>query len=272
MHVPVVYIHGFIGHLRQPALLRGLEPDRVLFPDLLGYGSFGRFAPSDRTTINLPGQVGHLRRMIQAAFGDEPVFLIGHSTGAAVALLYAHRFGASVAGIVSAEGNLSGADAFLSARLAAKSPSELEHWLADARCLPENWMHFERVKITPESKRLLIEWLDHQPGHVIRAMARSVVAETFSPHYGDLVARVMADIPTHLVMGARSQSISEVPPRFRGVAASFSVIPDASHLMMIDAPDAFQTIVLDRLQAAAVPAGAAAQGTLATTSFPRGMD
>lgn len=225
----------------------GLDPGRFLFPDLLGYGNFGGFAPLDRVGVNLPDQVLHLRQRIQAVFGDEPVFLVGHSTGAAAAFLYAHRFPTLVAGLVSAEGNLSGADAFLSARLAAKSPAEMEHWLADARSRPEDWMHLERVKITPDSKQLMIEWLDYQPGPVIQAMARSVVTETFAPHYADMVARVMNDIPTHLVLGSRSQSISAVPPRFRALAKSFSVIPDASHLMMVDAPDAFQAIVRNHL-------------------------
>lgn len=248
MHVPVVYIHGFIGHLRQPLLRRGLTASRALFPDLLGYGKFGRSGATDLSGVNLTTQVTHLRRQVQHAFGEEPTFFVGHSSGVAVGMLYAQRFPKQVVGLVSAEGNLSAADAFLSARLAAKQPSEVAQWLMDARYNPESWMHRERLRITPESKRLVVEWLDYQPASVIQAMARSIVAETSTPNYADLVAEVMARTPTHLVMGARSQSISEVPPRFRALAASFSAIPHACHLMMLDEPEAFQAIILDRIK------------------------
>lgn len=241
MHCPVVYLHGFIGHLAYPEFTAGLDDGRFLFPDLIGHGSMAR-APG--ASIGLPEQVAHVRRLIVAAFGHEAVFLVGHSSGAAVAMLYADAFPDGVTGLISAEGNLSSSDAFLSARIAAMPPASVAAWLEVAKSAPEKWMALERIRVSPANVVRVHEALENQPSTTIHAMSRSIVAETSTPRYQQIVARVMETRPVHLVMGGRSQSISEVAPRFRNLAASVTVMPNTSHMMTLEDSAAFQAIVL----------------------------
>ena len=69
MQLPLVYVHGFIGHMRNDELRHGLEPSRVLTPDLLGYGRHADAAPPLLTVAH---QVVHLRKAIERVFGTEP--------------------------------------------------------------------------------------------------------------------------------------------------------------------------------------------------------
>lgn len=234
MHLPVVYVHGFIGHLHFPELRTGLDPSRVISPDLLGYGVHAHRIPR-----SVAEQVEHLERQIADRFADEPVLLVGHSGGAAVCIRFAQAHPARTAGIVSAEGNLAPSDAFLSSRLAPKSSEAMRAWLEKVRADPAGFVAQERLSFNRSQLDRLKDWLHHQPAEAIHAMARALLVETVHHGYGMAVTSVMSSVPTYLIQGERSVKALGVPQRLASMAAGMSTIPDAGHLMVLEAPLAF---------------------------------
>jgi pimeloyl-ACP methyl ester carboxylesterase len=81
--------------------------------------------------------------------------------------------------------------------------------------------------------------LDYQPATTVRAMARAVVEFTGDPGYERLLRDVFTRTPVHLVAGARSRAGWDVPDWALAAAASYTEIPDAGHMVMDEAPEAF---------------------------------
>jgi len=239
MPLPVVYVQGFIGHLRFPELRAGLDPSRVISPDLLGFGEFAHRLPR-----SVADQVEHLERQISERFGDAPVLLVGHSGGAAVCVRFAQAWPGRVAGLVSAEGNLAPSDAFLSSRLAPMSGDAIRAWLEKARANPAAFVAQERMAFDTEQLARLEDWLAHQSAEAIHAMARALLVETVHPGYAMAVASVMASVPTYLIQGAKSVGALGVPPRLVAMAAGTITIPGAGHLMVLEAPEAVAAAVV----------------------------
>ena len=243
MQIPVVYVHGFIGHLDFAELREGLDASRTLSPTLLGYGALADTLPS-----GLGDQVAHLDRTLKSHFGDQPVVLVGHSGGAAICVEFAARFPERVAAFVSAEGNLAPSDAFLSSRLAPMSRAKVEQWLATAQADPAAFSARKRLALSEASLDRLRDWLHHQPAATIHIMARSLLMETVSPRYASRVMQVMTNIPTYLIRGATSEVALGAPPRLRALAAGTFAIPDTGHLMILEQPGAVAAIVCSILK------------------------
>jgi pimeloyl-ACP methyl ester carboxylesterase len=110
-------------------------------------------------------------------------------------------------------------DAFWSAQLATKSPAEIE----------------EILRAEPG----IAHALDFQPATTVRAMARAVVEFTGDPGYEPMLREVFARTPVHLVAGAHSRTGWDVPDWALNVAASYTEIADAGHMVLDDAPEAF---------------------------------
>ena len=104
-------MHGSFGALGDERTWFRLRGQRVVVPDLLGYGEHSSY----RGPVTMHSRVDHLRE----ALGDEPVHMVGHSVGAVIATPYARRSPSDVIGLIDVEGNLALADAFWSATLAA---------------------------------------------------------------------------------------------------------------------------------------------------------
>lgn len=242
MQLPVVYVHGFIGHMGSPELRAGLDMSRVLAPDLLGYG---RFADASLPLLSITSQARHLRECIECIFGTEPVLLVGHSAGAAVCIRYAQAHPDRVAALVSAEGNLAPSDAFLSSRLAPMTLENVHRWLAHARAHPRAFLTQARAEPTPTNVQRVLECLQHQEAPVIHAMARAVLVETVLPTYAAAVTHTMTHLPTYLVRGERSAPALVAPPAFTKMAAGQRAVAGAGHLMIIEAPEAFAQTVLE---------------------------
>ena len=129
---PVVFIHGFIGTFD----VRGWNGPH-LRPDLLGYGVH-RAAPPD--TISLAAQVEHVRQTVEMHFGMQPVDVVGHSVGGAIAMLFAHAHPERVRRIVNVEGNFTLDDAFWSASVGRMTPGEADTMLDGLRAAPLDWL------------------------------------------------------------------------------------------------------------------------------------
>jgi pimeloyl-ACP methyl ester carboxylesterase len=205
----VIFIHGLIGPFRVPATLS-------LCPDLLGYGVEAR---ADPTEITIDAQVEYVRAVIDGAMPAGRVHVVGHSAGGVIAAVYAHRYPERVASFVNVEGNFTLADAFWSAQLASKSPAEIEGIL--------------------RAEAAISHALDYQPATTVRAMAQAVIDFTGDPGYEPMLREVFARTPVHLVAGARSRAGWDVPDWALNGAASYTEVPDAGHMVMDDAPEAF---------------------------------
>ena len=99
--VDFIVLHGGPGVGTSPAMRRFFDParDRVLLFDQRGAGrSTPRGEWRDNTTNDLVDDIDRLREA--AGFEDRPVVLFGGSWGATLALAYAQRHPAAVAGLV----------------------------------------------------------------------------------------------------------------------------------------------------------------------------
>jgi pimeloyl-ACP methyl ester carboxylesterase len=172
---PVVFVHGFIGHLRGSADAVKLLGRRALAPDLLGYGNG---AEGSSVEISLGAQVRELIGCVERVFGSETVDLVGHSVGGAIAMLLAAERPSMVRRVVNIEGNFTLGDAFWSASVGRMTPSEAELMLAGLRAEPVQWLHRAGSPITEENVCLAREWLAFQPALTLRQMGRSVVDVT----------------------------------------------------------------------------------------------
>ena len=247
MPAPVVFIHGLIGTLQLPELSAAFAAGRFLAPDLLGYGAL-RQVPAG--AIDLPAQVEHLQRVIEAQFPGEAVHLVGHSVGGAVAMLFAQAHGERVRSLVSVEGNFSLDDAFWSAAVARMSAAEACAMLDGFRADPAAWLARAGVEVDAHRLNIAERWLAQQPASTLQAMARSVVALTAPDSYREGLRRVFAAHPVHLLAGARSRAGWHVPAWAEQAAASQTQIADAGHLPMLERPQAFLDAVRHVLQLA----------------------
>lgn len=207
--LPVIFIHGLVGPFRVPSALS-------LHPDLLGYGAEAQADPAE---ISIDAQVEHVRAAIDGALPAGRAHVVGHSIGGVIAAVYAHRYPERVASFVNVEGNFTLADAFWSAQLATKSPAEIDEIL--------------------RAEPAIAHALGYQPATTVRAMARAVIEFTGDPSYEPMLREVFARTPVHLVAGARSRAGWDVPDWALAEAASYTEIPDAGHMVMDDAPEAF---------------------------------
>jgi pimeloyl-ACP methyl ester carboxylesterase len=235
MQTPVVYIHGFIGHLRFPELTIGLPADHVYAPDLLGYGQYVEAAPS---RMSIAHQADHLAQWIEKELDGTPPLLVAHSAGAAVAITYARKYPHRVAALISAEGNLAPSDAFLSSRLAPMTVQGVADWLENARRDPGGLLTSDVYRLTGKALDRLSVLLNHQEAPTIHAAARAVLMETLRPGYAADVMMVMAHVPTFLIYGERTQQGMGVPPRLRDMAEGEFTIEGTGHAMVIERPEA----------------------------------
>ncbi|RQS09210.1 alpha/beta fold hydrolase [Burkholderia sp. Bp8998] len=229
---PVVFVHGFIGAFDVPAW-----PGPHLAPDLLGYGVH-RDTPFD--AITLAAQVEHLRQAVDTHYGAQPVDLVGHSVGGAIAMLFAHAHPARVRRIVNVEGNFTLDDAFWSASVGRMSPAQADAMLDGLRSDPSGWLRGAIDEPSPRQLDDARRWLAHQPASTLRAMGRSVVATTGEPGYLQLLAEVFERHPVWLVAGDRSRAGWHVPDWALARCAGFETIAGCGHLIPAERPAAFR--------------------------------
>jgi lipase len=230
-----MFIHGLIGPFADERALSLLQPAEALTPDLLGYGTE---AGSDPAGITIDSQVQYVHASADRAVPQGRVHLVAHSVGGVIAASFAHRFPDRVASFVNVEGNFTLADAFWSAKLADMALSEVQQLLESDRRDPARWLRDAGVQPTAARIRAAAEALAYQPATTIQATARWVVEFTGRPAYAQLLREVFQKIPVHLVAGARSRAGWNVPGWALQAAASYTEVPDAGHMVMLEAPEA----------------------------------
>ncbi len=229
---PVVFIHGFIGTFD----VRGWHGPH-LCPDLLGHGAH-RATPPD--AISLAAQVEHVRQTVEMHVGMQPVDVVGHSVGGAIAMLFAHAHPERVRRIVNVEGNFTLDDAFWSASVGRMTPDEADAMLDGLRAAPLDWLRGAIDAPSPSQLDDARRWLAHQPASTLRAMGRSVVETTGDAGYLPALAQVFERHPVWLIAGERSRAGWHVPEYALARCAGFDTIAGCGHLIAAERPDALR--------------------------------
>jgi lipase len=228
----IVFVHGLFGPFAEAATFDALRPATCSAPDLIGYGgAAGR--------VTSATQVRALQEHIDRVSADAPVHLVAHSIGAVWAFLAADARPDRVASLTTVEGNFSLADAFWSRSIAeldeAAARQEIEGRLAD----PVGFLTGDGIEPTPTHLASAEAALAYQPWRTVWESARAVVAATGGAEYEQILRRVFAALPVHLVAGERSRAGWHVPDWAVTAAASSVVVPDAGHMMMLEHPRRF---------------------------------
>ena len=237
----LVMIHGLLGSMRYFSPGKYLDGVTVHTCDLIGYG--GRRQESTDTALTVEEQARSVARYLRE-YVDQPCWLLGHSVGGAVAMLSAELEPARVRGIISVEGNFTLNDAFWCSRIAVLSEAD---WLSELQIMtddPGAWLARSDIEPTPQR----VEWarsiLRNQPASTIQAMARAVVKETADPSYLRRVRAVVdSGIPVFLLAGEKSASGWDVPDWTRAAARDDLIQKGAGHMMMLEDPATFCSIV-----------------------------
>ena len=149
-----------------------------------------------------------------------------------------------VRGMINVEGNFTLKDAFWSRKIAAKRPQEWSHEYQALQSDIPAWVERCGVSPTPQHVEWCRELLSNQPACTVYAMSKAILVETQEPGYLQAVHRVVdRGLPIHLIAGERSADAWDVPEFVRMAAASYTVIPETGHLMMLEEPDAFCKVV-----------------------------
>ncbi len=232
----LVMIHGLMGSLVYFEPERRIRGAEVHAPSLLGYGEE---RGADVARLTLQSQAEHVARYLAERTRGE-VWVVAHSMGGAVATVLLDQFPDRIVGLINHEGNFTLKDAFWSRAIAAM---DLEAWRREFARMgadPAGWLARSGIAVTPERLAWAAHIPDRQPAETVQAMSRAVVAETGAPAYLEAVRRIVdRGIPIHLVAGERSAASWDVPDFVRRAARSYSEIPGAGHLSMLEAPDAF---------------------------------
>ncbi len=234
---PILFVHGLIGDLNDAAVIEAVGGN-FFAPDLLGYGNVSS-APGELT---LDAQAHYLHQLM-CKDGVERVHIVGHSIGGAIAILFAAKYPQMTESLISVEGNFTLKDAFWSQRLAAMSLAQIEQTLEADRADPGAWLATSGVEVTPERVRKARHHLRNQPATTLQAMSKAVIAATKSPDYLELARKVLKRLPFSLIAGERSLAEWDVPPWALADAKSLTIIPDAGHMMMLEAPLPFAAAV-----------------------------
>ena len=240
MTTPILLIHGLMGFLSDPEILAPFGPTPVLAPDLLGYGAY---CTADTDGLTLEAQADHVAYWLREQT-PEPVHVVGHSAGGAVAILLAQRHPGLIRSLTSVEGNFTLKDAFWSSQLAEMPVEKIDTLLDGYKADVGRWLH--KVGVTPTAWRadLALRWLSNQPGKTLKAQSCALIAATARPDYLEMIRSLLdVGLPFHLIGGSRSRGDWDVPQWVAECAINNTDIPDTGHLMMMEAPAHFAAVV-----------------------------
>lgn len=241
--LPIIFIHGIMAVPYDPAILEQLKPNPVLAPYLPGYGNN---LPDGE--ISLEGAADFIRQQLDK-IGYEQAHIVGHSMGGAVAVIFAKLYPEKVASFINVEGNFTLKDAFFTQKLAKMSKEEAEALVQSYRQDPENWLKNSGIEPSPQRVELAIKILNAQEASTLQAMSHSTVEVTKDKSYLEAVAGIFdRGIPVHLVAGEHSRKDWDTPDWVVKKASSLTIQPGVGHMLMLENPAAFVSIIKNLVQ------------------------
>lgn len=238
---PIVLVHGLYGSQSDPKILEAFGDYTVFAPDMLGYGEHRDHPTSD---LKLSDQADHVAAFIDS-LAREPVHLVGHSVGGAIAVLVAVQYQEKLCSLTTVEGNFTLKDAFWSKALSLKDDAEVEGILQSYRDDPRGWFESAGVASSLWSEKLAKDWLENQPASTIKAQASAVVEATEAESYlRDLKALMETEFPVNLIAGARASANWNTPNWANQLCAMRINIRDVGHLMMAENPNTYAEAVI----------------------------
>jgi len=248
---PIVLIHGYTGNLRNwaltvPALVEAGW--RTLSPDNPGHG--GSAAPREFDAYALD-RVAELIHQLAEGLDFKPAVIAGHSMGGAIAEEYAARFPEAVRGLV-----------LLDSAGAASGP-EREDLSGDMEQLRAVYQERGMTAVFDEQRRLgKRPQLDTLSPEAIEQLRMEFARTSFEGfEFGALALRTRHEtltrleglaVPALVVRGEHeSPQLTKVAEDLAAAIphARAEVIPGAGHVPQIEAPQAFNRVLLEFLQA-----------------------
>jgi (E)-2-((N-methylformamido)methylene)succinate hydrolase len=243
---PVILLHGIAASLYD---WNRMIPDlagygyRALAADLPGHGE--SFKPADPEAYRVEMLYEHMERWIGEETHGEPVFLVGHSMGGYLSLLYALHHANQVRGLVLIN--------------QLYSPQQLTPLLQAVSRRPH--VGEKALRLTPEwMMNLIMGWDPGKPAY-FPAEARRQIANDYkraSPHIvyitrsiPDLIPSLsQVSTPSLLIWGEKDQTLQ--PDSFPRLAelipgAVSSAIPGCGHQPHIGQPTLVNHLTLDFL-------------------------
>jgi pimeloyl-ACP methyl ester carboxylesterase len=241
---PVVFIDGLLSSFKGIEDQAAFGRWNVWVPDLLGYNNLSEAPPSD---VSVRKQVEHVCHEIRARFKGRSVHLVGHSTGAIVAYLLAHRHPELVASIVDVEGGFTLHRTSWQKSLIRTTRAQAKVMLSSLISDPRAWLIWAGVPAGWTDISLSSKWLSRQPASSIWAMVASLAEETGRNGFERMLGSVFVSRPVHLVAGERSRCSGNPPDWVVQGAASFTTLPKLGHLMMLEDPAKFARVITNLL-------------------------
>ena len=221
---PMVFLHGWIGSWRiwWPTMKAFAERDRSFAMDFWGYGNSSR-APDGYLFGSYVDQLGHFIEQLGIA---EPVTLVGHSLGAAVALRFANRKPARVRRLVLVSPPLNGSG--INENLAQMPPTDFA------------MRYLQKFIKAPE--------LVHEVGKSDPIAVNSVASQLIAYEFATDIERITMSLL--VILGERDQVISQP---LGGVFAALRknkkhhhvLMKTCDHFPMLEQPSRFYRLLLD---------------------------
>lgn len=237
----IVMIHGLLGSLDFFSPANYFSDADIYTPRLFGYGELDN--GETVKNLSLQNQVEFVKRLVTEEI-QKPCWLLGHSVGGAIAMMFAAQNPKLVSGIINVEGNFTLNDAFWCQKISQLSA---EVWAGDyeqMKAEPEKWLLNSGIHLTSERTAWAEKILHFQSAATAQAVAKAVVRDTASIEYQQTIQTVVSQqTPIYLLAGERSKDEWDVPPQILHAAKKFIVQLQTGHMMMLEDPAKFCEIV-----------------------------
>ncbi len=218
---PVLLLHGAGGsHLSWPSEIRRLGGYEIYAPDLPGHGKSDTYGEQ-----TISAYANHVLAWMEA-INQYRAFIVGHSMGAAIALMIAHQHPARVAGL-----------GLLGIGTPLEVPPEIIENLSNPAMVSAALNHLKALSFGPDVDPRLVDLVSKR----LADMRASVLRGDFLACARFNIEETLSAInqPTIVIAGAKDQMM---PLRYTQLlakkinAAVFTAIPEAGHMFMLEKP------------------------------------